>query len=176
MIMTVKNIRAALGVKPCVIDKRPGCYRWWFKEEAAHQLLDQLPNIEWERIQKRVIDAEVYYALYFGIAKDMRQRLKWHICQHHTPSAVKSGTLSTLRKTLSALLGIDMTLSEAAVNKFIDENCMVEWEYTATKKEAEKIEKAELTKNYYPLNIQENPNLDKETKAALKDLRKKYRK
>lgn len=161
-----------------------GYYRWWFKASAAQMLLQQteLPEIDFDKLNKRIDESnnEIYYALYVGISKNMLDRIRWHVEQKHTNANAKNGTLSTLRQTLSALLGIDMTKSEQDINNFIDDNCIWEWEYSKDISCAQKWEKAELSnKNYwYPLNINENKSLlaDKRFIQKLKELRKKYRK
>ncbi len=165
---SIKDLRNNLS---CV-EKQPGCYIWWFDKEGTDVLLKQLPDVDKSKIQNK----EDYYALYFGIANNCRERINWHINQKHSYSAVKSGYLSTLRKTLSALLGKDMTKSEKQVNDFMDAHCRWEWKYTPSKKEAEAMGIKELEKNTYPLNIQKNKNVDKAVILKLKELRKRYRK
>ena len=49
----------------------------------------------------------------------MRSRLDWHVNQINTPYAVKSGFLSTLRQSLAAVLGTEMTDTDG-VNAFMD--------------------------------------------------------
>ena len=157
------------------VETCPGVYTWWFRSSCVNRLLMPLGTIEKKRIQPQVIDGEEYCALYFGIAKSCRQRARWHMAQHHSDSSVRSGYLSTLRQTLSALLGKDMTKAEQDVNDFIGKNCYWQWEYTATREEAEKIEHDELSKNYYPLNIQGNKVVPPDIIGTLKGLRKKYK-
>lgn len=100
---------------------------------------------------------------------------RWHMTQQHSLSAVQSGYLSTLRQTLSALLGKDMTKAEQDVNDFIGKNCYWQWEYTDTPEEAEDREQHELRTNYYPLNIQGNKTVSPEIIGTLKGLRQKYK-
>jgi hypothetical protein len=155
-----------------------GVYCWWFKKEAAEKLISKLSinNTEQARISKCTIDKKEYWALYFGISEDMLGRAKWHILQKHSASVVKYGTLSTLRQTISALLGVDMSNSEECVNKFIDDNCYWEWEYDYNNyKLRETNELSSITK-CYPLNIQENKTVRKEVIESLSSLRKMYRK
>lgn len=155
----------------------PGFYKWWFCEECLNVLFDHNHlALDKKKLQTKKIKGKVYFALYFGIAKDCQMRASWHITQHHTPSLVRSGYLSTLRRTLSALLGVDMTKAEICVNDFIDKNCYWDWSYTATKADAEKIETAELSTNYYPLNIMKNNVVNKIIIKTIKDLRKKHKK
>ena len=163
----------ASGIEPL----RGGVYCWWFKREAAQSLLAKLPLTQEElaKIQAQEIEGESYLALYSGISRDMLSRAKWHILQKHSPSAVKHGTLSTLRQTLSALLGVDMSKSKDTVNDFIDSNCYWEYEYKANPKVIESTELSSTDK-CYPLNIQENKTVSKEVIKALSTLRKTVRK
>ena len=176
-LIKVSTLREQLSNRTSGIEKKSGIYCWWFKREAAHTLLSKLPLTQEElaKIQERDIENESYLALYFGISKDMLARAKWHIMQKHSPSAVKHGTLSTLRQTISALLGIDMSKSEGSVNKFIDSNCYWEWEYNESYKQIETEELSSTTK-CYPLNIQENKTASKEVKKELSKLRKQHNK
>lgn len=161
------------GIEP----KRGGVYCWWFKREVAQTILAKLPLTQEElaKIQARKIEDESYLALYFGISKDMLARAKWHTLQKHSPSAVKHGTLSTLRQTISALLGEDMSQSEGTVNEFINRNCYLVWEYDESYKLRETDELSSTTK-CYPLNIQENKTVTKEVRKELLKLRKQHKK
>lgn len=161
------------GIEPL----RGGVYCWWFKREAAQTLLEKLPLTQEElaKIQAQEIEGESYLALYFGISKDMLARAKWHTLQKHSPSAVKHGTLSTLRQTISALLGKGMSQSEGTVNEFINRNCYWEWEYDESYKLRETDELSSTTK-CYPLNIQENKTVTKEVRKGLSKLRKQHKK
>ena len=173
MIKSVKELRDEKFAAVCT---QSGIYKWWFRESAIDSLLKPLGNVNNKQLLHKKVKGEVFYALYFGIANNCRERAAWHIAQHHTPSSVKSGYLSTLRRTLSALLEKNMTKSESAVNKFMDENCYWEWEYTTNREKALTIESSELCKNYYPLNIQGNKVVPREIKRKLSQLRKKYQK
>lgn len=179
----MKNLESIKSLRQKIVSKQdyalnsPGVYRWWFKEEV----------LDWEtfsrftnnlNLQSRIIDSETYYALYFGMSKDMKERIKWHICNKHKPSAVKSGFLSTLRQSISALLGMPMSISESDVNKFMDDYCYLEWDYTETEQDAKNIEHTELTQHdySYPLNIQGNITVSNMYLKDLKDLRSKFKK
>ena len=109
------------------------------------------------------------------IAKDLLQRIRWHACQKHSPSAVKHGFLSTLRQSISALLGLDQTMSAADVSDVL-EKCYWDWCPTATKGDAEDIEKEQLSSEYFPINIQGNKSVDPAVIKRLKELRKKHKK
>lgn len=110
----VSLLRVQLMNGESTISNREGIYCWWFKKNSAEIILSKLglDESEIDIIQKRDIEGEEYWALYFGISNDMLGRTKWHILQKHSVSAVKHGTLSTLRQSLSALLDIDMSFSE----------------------------------------------------------------
>ncbi len=171
-INSCKNIRKTSQM----VSNEPGWYRWWFDEDGTSTILKPLADlVQTSKLQQRKIDGKVYYALYFGISKELNNRLKWHITQHHTASSVKSGFLSTLRQTISALLGINMTDSENAVNDYIDKHCYLEYDCTSSHAAAKQIEASELSSGYYPLNIQENKVLPKDVQNKLKKLRKTYK-
>ena len=152
-----------------------GVYCWWFKVQMAKEILKTIGVTEYANIQQKKFDNDTYYALYFGISKNIDARMHWHICQHQHGS-----TLSTLRHTLCGILTamgmITPGNAETAVNKLIDENCMLEWGFTPNLQTAEQIEKTELsaTSYWYPPNIKENksPLTDKAALKALTKLRK----
>lgn len=177
-IVEVRTLREQLHAKISGIEKTSGIYCWWFKENAADQLLPQLRRLspsEKDKIQTRVIEGTEYLALYFGISsKDLFSRFKWHILQTHSNSSIKYGTISTLRQTLSALLNKNLSVSEKCINDFMDENCYLEWEYNDS---PDVIEKKELSSGQkcYPLNIQKNQTVSKDVRHELTSLRKKYK-
>lgn len=115
---------------------------------------------------------------HFGMSKDLLDRLKWHICQKHTTSEIKSGYISTFRQTLSGVLGLDASLSENAVNDLLDSHCLVEYDYTDTEKEAKLREEAELCAPdyYYPLNIQSNKSVPKIVRQQIQAARQQHKK
>lgn len=173
----VSELRKRLENRTSGIEKEGGVYCWWFKREIAQTLLKELPltQDEFSKIQRREIESEEYWALYFGISRDMLGRAKWHITKKHKPTAVKYGTVSTLRNTLGALCGIDMSKSEKVVNDLMDENCYWEWEYDKEYKVRETNELSSKDK-CYPLNIQENKTVSKEVLITLSRLRSLHKK
>ena len=173
----VSLLRVQLKNGESVISNRKGIYCWWFKKNSAEIILSKLDLNENEinRIQKRDIEGEEYWALYFGISNDMLGRAKWHILQKHSVSAVKHGTLSTLRQSLSALLDIDMSFSEEDINMFMDNNCYWEWEYTDNSK-IEETNALRSNDKCYPLNIQDNLTVGKDIIKNLKRIRKEHKK
>ena len=173
----VSELRKRLENRKSGIEKEGGVYCWWFKREIAQTLLKELPltQDEFSKIQRREIESEEYWALYFGISRDMLGRAKWHITKKHKPTAVKYGTVSTLRNTLGALCGIDISKSEKVVNDLMDENCYWEWEYDKEYKVRETNELSSKDK-CYPLNIQENKTISKEVLITLSRLRSLHKK
>ena len=174
---TIANIRANLTN----LSTDSVVYRWWFKDGST--IVTELKNnsdIDCSKLITAIIDGTTYYALYVGIGVNCQQRFKWHIQQKHTPSSVKSGFLSTLRQTLSALLNTDMTLSEHVVNTFIDQNCSLEWDLYGhtSKQQLELIENSIINEpsGYYPLNIQKNKNVSAGFIKYLQKMRKHYKK
>ena len=166
----LKPVKELRGIK---FEKKPGIYRWWFSKEGAYQLLSPISNlIEWDDIKETEIAGEEYLALYFGMTKDINDRFKWHISQKHSNSAIKAGTISTLRRTLSALLNCPLSKSQETINDFIDNNCYLEWKYCDSEKDADSKEKKELDTNYYPLNIRDNYKISPALKTSLELLRK----
>lgn len=161
-----------LQSRPTTVPKKSGFYRWWFPADIAKSMLSSIPLVDINKIVKRNIGGKEYWLLYFGISSNLFNRIKWHVCQKHKPSAVRSGTLSTLRQTISSLLGIDETLSESDVNNVLDQ-CYWEWHEES---QPEEIEEKELSTGYYPLNIQKNKVVPKDILKKLKQLRKTYKK
>lgn len=178
MIGKVINLRNNLQSRTAVCSPTPGWYRWWCDKEAAAGILGQL-GIEMtdSHLKSKEFDGKDYIAIYFGISKNLNDRIKWHICQVHTECSVRSGFLSTLRQTLSALLNSDMNKSQQLVNKFMDDNCILEYDNVSTLEEVENIEKHELSHAdyYYPLNISGAKSIPKEIKNKLTTLRKTYK-
>ena len=127
-MMTVANIR----LQNTKITKEPIVYYWWFKTACFSQLLS-LPfeELDIEKIVIKEIDNEPYGLLYIGKGKIGHDRLiKYHILdsQNFHASGVENGRLSSLRQTLCGLLQLPMSMSKKEINKFIDNNCIVEFE------------------------------------------------
>lgn len=157
------------------IPKEAGVYRWWFPKELAEILLSSLKGLDLALINKEEINDKEYWCLYFGIAKNLRQRIHWHACQNHTISTVNRGFLSTLRQSISALLMLNQTTSRDKVSDIL-EQCYWDWVSTDTKNTAKDIEKRELSDGYFPLNIQENKSVPHSILTQLKELRKRHKK
>ena len=126
MIIEAKTLRDKATLER-VPNNRPGWYRWWAKETEVKALLNSQFLVHkyfdelFTKLHKGSGELQDYYYIYTGVAikESIRARLNWHINQHHTESAVKHGTLSTLRQTLSSLIAGDQ-YNESATNDFID--------------------------------------------------------
>ena len=170
----VSELRDAIASHSLDALPTPGYYTWWFDAEGMQIILCPLEGVDDSRIARRMIGGKEYFALYFGISKNLLERIKWHVAQRHDASSVKHGTISTLRHTLGALLGLPMIESENAVNNFIDTHCVLEYYNCATEDEAEARETATLQTGYFPLNIAKNRGVPKGIVNQLKQLRKQY--
>lgn len=156
----------------------PGYYKWWAPKDTLQKILNKL-NIQFEDIKEYLEEKNGYYSIYIGVAirGSLRARLNWHINQINNPSNVKNGTLSTLRQTISSLVGENM-LDTNATNDFID-NLLVEYYLSnnpiksqEAKDEIQKIEYDLLNCNLlYILNIKGNHH-KLSPKKKLTELRK----
>ena len=173
--IAIKELRLQLLKRNCNVTTFSGVYRWWFLKDVALELLKNLNDIDNNRIMKEQIDGKEYWCLYFGISKNLRQRIKWHTTQKHSTSTVKNGFLSTLRQTISAILNIDETKSEQKVNEIM-EYAYWDWCETLTYNEAKSIETDALSSGYFPLNVKENKGVKPSVVLQLKQLRKIYKK
>lgn len=177
MLDSVTTLRAQIASRSLQASPKPGCYTWWFDEDGKNTILSPLNGlVDHSKIATRQINGRDFYALYFGSSKDLKARIKWHIGQKHAASTVGYGFLSTLRQTLSALLGLDMSKSEQAVNDFIDAHCWLEYDHCPSLAEAKQREKAQLCDGYYPLNIRGNKGVGKSVLAKLSEIRKQFKK
>lgn len=173
------------------IEKKVGIYCWWFRDDCIELLLKRISkDVDWKRLadeslQHKMFNGVKYTALYVGIAagKDgILGRFKWHVEQNHSISNITKGYLSTLRRTLSALLKFELLKNSIEVNRnsqeklnaFIDEKCVLEWNYypQKSKKDLEKIEDEIINSGYFPLNIQGNQQVSKNFRKKLSDMRK----
>lgn len=153
------------------VDDRHGVYRLWVPQELIDE---KLKDLNCDKTLSKPIEGKVYRSLYVGMSKNLYDRLDWHINDKHTKEAVKSGFISTLRHTIGAFLGDankPLTKLEDDVNKFLDQ-CYFEWEYTTSEGMATYIESELMANNYYPFNIQHNPNLPKEVRSDIIKRRK----
>lgn len=156
----------------------PGYYKWWADRATLQIILDRL-DMRFDDISSQLEKQGDVYCIYVGVAikESVRARLDWHINQKHTYTPVKCGTLSTLRQTISSLVGSSMA-DENATNDFIDK-LTVEYflsehpiKSVAAFDEIHTIERQLLSSQYlFILNIQDNKHALAPTKQ-LRELRK----
>lgn len=151
-----------------------GIYFWFMKSEGYEILSNKIMVVPMENSYSKVIDGLKFDLVYLGTAgtgKEMKSnlsiRLKWHIGQKHTESAVFSKYLSTLRKGLGSLFSDDLVEenTEVLVNDFLEKYLRVFWlEYPENIAQIDKDEKV-LIKQLRPfLNLKNNPNALKSSK------------
>ena len=102
------------------ISNLTGYYKWWAAQSELNVILKAL-NIQFSDIEKALEIKDGLYCIYVGIAvkESVRARLDWHVNDHHTINAVRSGALSTFRQSLSSVLFSDQS-KEQDTNSFID--------------------------------------------------------
>jgi hypothetical protein len=153
------------------LPSKPGVYWWYFPKNDFESF--EIPSSLTGRLRK---SRDGKRCLYCGITKNLRGRVRWHAQQKLTPSALRSGYLSTLRLTLLALNEFNYHPDRGEIDRFLDK-LSLSWE-KAPLSRAKKIEQSELggRKCPFPLNIRGNkfPEL-KEYIGRLKSIRKKYR-
>ena len=178
MIIEAKKLRDK-DILQTISDDRPGYYNWWAPYDALDILLKEL-DIKFEDISPYMEKKNDLYSIYVGIAvkESLRKRLNWHVNQKHSETAVVSGTLSTLRQTISSVVAHDQ-YNEEKTNEFID---MLIIEYfeepneiksLEAKQQIHNIERELLASHLRILNIQENNHPKAiDIKKKLKAIRK----
>lgn len=153
---------AEIRNKDIRITNEPIIYYWWFKKNCFGNLLNLLnTETDFERILNREINGEAYGLLYIGKGKNGHDRLvKYHIhdSQNFHTTGVQNGRLSSLRQTLCGLLELKMSTSKIDINRFMDNNCIVEFE-TCSLQNLDSTEHEKITTNYLPLNYQNTKNI-----------------
>lgn len=146
-----------------IIENKPGYYKWWAEKKEVILLLKHLD------LKTSIIDSleknNNKFCIYIGVAikESVRDRLDWHINKINSPSAVRNGTLSTLRQTISSILFQDMNLTNET-NEFIDKLYVQPFYINKPIKSQEakeiihniEIDFLAHSDNLYLLNIQDN--------------------
>ena len=162
----------------------PGVYKFWGDEKILCKISEKL-EVDFDDVKKVVEFSEGVYCIYVGIAvnESIKSRINWHINRKHSDSAVKAGTLSTLKQSLAAIFIEDMSAKHSDdLNKTIDKLYVSICHESSNAVKSENanaeihgIEKSILSgNNLYILNIQENCNKLAPT-TKLKELRKAAR-
>jgi hypothetical protein len=160
---------------------RPGWYRWWAPRQALKLLLGDFYDGLVPIMTRGKGELEGLSCIYVGVAinESIRKRLDWHINQKHTPGNIKHGTLSTLRQSISSLVGKSQQ-DENATNDLIDllmveiHPVQLEIKSGEALDKIRLIEDAEIQRDILPLNISKNrrPHIA-DFKKYLKAKRKK---
>ena len=169
-------LQMAYPVNFIAVSKLPpttgGGYRWWFTNKDAAALLKPFNKaVQLQDLMKCSIKGLKYYAMYVGTTSDLMERCEWHL-KDHNPASIRSKTLSNLRHTIGALLGLKRAVSQQAVSAVLS-RCYFEWIPLTGYKEWEKNELSS-TAYSYPLNIQNNKTVSKHVIQRLKELREQY--
>lgn len=142
------------------IANRPVLYRWWFPEDFVDALIDKFKNLEKSDLERKEINGDNYYALYFGKSKNGRKRFNQHTS--------KNIDKSTLRRTIHAIIS---TPSEEKVTEILCK-CYFEWGEVDNESLLECLEAMCIVSGKYPLNIEGNPSITDDWRKTILDSRK----
>lgn len=127
--LNLENLKNIIG-----LIKESGIYKWYITAKGAEQL--GLP------IDGCYLKDDTHYLVYIGSGKNLEQRLKYHI---KGPK-----TLSTLRKSLSALLEEN---NEDKITEFIKQHMVFNY---VNREDYGEYENKLIKENILPLNIKNN--------------------
>jgi hypothetical protein len=136
-----------------------GVYYWYVSKIGAEKL-----GIDVSECLKE----DDMFLVYIGLAKNINERLNWHLNDSHSHSSIRSGFVSTLRQTLSALLVGNMVSSKEIVDEFLRKEMKVRYEIC---QDYEDRESKLIKEHNLPLNIRGNRSHP--FYSTLKKLRKK---
>ena len=154
----LRNKEALLNIP----DRLPGYYKWWAEKPDLDIILLAL-DADFSELSSFIEQKDGLYCIYVGIAakESIRKRLDWHVNDSHTPSRVLSGTLSTLRQSISSVVTHNQ-YDKDATNAFIDK-LTIEWftidDPIKSHEAIDKlytIERNIMSEHLYVLNIQDN--------------------
>ena len=162
----LRNIEDCIVAEPANLSKVPkkkGFYFWFMKPEGYKELSK---FVEIDGIEPRV-EKDGRHLVYIGTAgsgkegnSHLFERLKWHITQAHSKSAICSGVISNFRAGLGALLSEDLILpnTEPELNAFLKNYFVVCW-VTLEDESTIDLYEGRLIKIIRPVfNIKLNPN------------------
>ena len=151
------------------IPESRGIY-FWFMRQVGYVALSEYVDIDNTPINPKItkeIKGVPYDLVYIGTAGTgkngnsyLQERLNWHINQKHTTGAICSGTLSTLRAGLGALLSNDLIQpnTETLVNEFMEKYMKVYCFEYDNKHLVDSDEKILISTIKPLLNLKNNPN------------------
>lgn len=145
------------------IPTEPGVYFWYVTKSGAHKLGLDVQDCTQENN---------LFLVYVGLAQNLNQRIDWHLNDSHSISSIKSGFVSTLRQSLSALLVGEMVTSKEVVDHFMRTEMKFRYEICPNPKEREDVL---ISSHSLPLNLKGNKShkFFKILKESRKNSRKK---
>lgn len=163
-----------------IISQNPIIYRWWFPAdgEMVQSIFSQYPekgnakSLEdlFPRLKKKLINGQLYYALYLGQSENGYHRFSQH--------CIGSTHLSTLRKTVAALCFADVNdkkVQESNISNLLD-TCYFEWiDFLEDAELVETIEAQCIAVGCYPLNLDANRAIDEKWIEYVMRQRKKIK-
>lgn len=160
-----KDLRITSQGKPQAlleIEKNPGYYKWWATKKDFKLLLSELGG-NFNEVLADIEQKDGLYCIYVGIAvkESIQRRINWHVNDKHNAQRVKSGFLSTLRKSISSVIAKNQNAKDVT-NEFMN-RLKIEVFYSnykikssEAKDELETIEKQLMKNHLYILNIRDN--------------------
>jgi hypothetical protein len=178
-----ENINEKKRIKACCkevknvnqISDKKGLY-FWFMHQSCYRKLRNVKPLE--SIYPRTINGEIFHLVYTGTAGvrnnsngensgNLTKRIKWHLCENKSVSALGSGHMSTFRRTIGSLMADD--LIENNIQDKIDElffnNFFIYYlEYPGTFQKVKDVvndDESVIIDLLRPIfNLAENPNKD----------------
>lgn len=161
-----------------------GIYFWFMKQSAYKALNKFVPVTPIEPRYTKTINGEKYDLVYLGTAGvrnnssginngNLFKRLKWHLDLNKSTSSLCSGSMSTYRRTLGALISNDLIDENAQdkLDKFIKKSFIIYYiGYPGTFTQVKDIvnyDESILIKLIRPIfNLDKNPNALNSTKIT----------
>jgi hypothetical protein len=160
-----------------------GIYFWFLKVESLELFLNCIPKSKIDDDSSYLVNFEdsKYILVYLGTAgvrknkneknnSNLLDRLNWHLFNTQTEKSVSSGAMSTLRRTLGALISNDLIAekTQSKLTEIINENFIIYFlpygketagkEYLNIQKTVSENETI-LIENLKPIfNLSQNPN------------------
>jgi hypothetical protein len=115
-----------------------GIYFWFMKQSAYDVLSQFVPVTPIEPRYTKIIDNQTYDLVYLGTAGvrnnsnginngNIFKRLKWHLDENKSISSLCSGSMSTFRRTLGALINNDLISDnvQVKIDNFIKQHFII---------------------------------------------------
>lgn len=166
------NSIPADGSKIAKVPTDKGIYFWFMHPDGYNKLSRHIPIKPIEPRCQREINGVKYDLVYLGTAgtgkkgnSHLQERLKWHLLDNKSVSAVRNGFMSTFRRTITPLLASDLIVENAQqkTDDFFEENLIIYWiPYPGSFKDVKDLVNQDekiLIKKLRPIfNLKENDN------------------